>query len=79
MQSESKFESKFGSFIIAIDGGCISVSNASDPTDHIRHFDMLAEINLYIGAMFVLDVEVNLIYFSAIAILCSMDGIRFIE
>lgn len=44
MKAASKYESKWVSFIIEINGDCISVNNASNPTDRNMHFDMLAEI-----------------------------------
>ena len=79
MKAASKYESKRGSFIIEINGDCISVNNASNPTDRNMHFDMLAEINQYIRAMYSLGVATHLIYAATIAMLCTVDCARFVE
>lgn len=75
MQATSKYESKLGSFIIEINGDCISVNNVSNPTD----CNMLAEINQYIRAMQSLGVAIQVIYAVTMAMLCTDDCVRVVE
>ena len=79
IKAASKYESKWGSFIIEINGDYVGVNNASNPTDRNMHFDMLAEINQYIRAMDSLCVAANIIYAATITMLGAVKGVRFIE